>query len=648
MATVDPLGYTVGDRITSFDRTALGKVNEQIPKHTEGFEVTDLDAESVGAGVFPRTIEVQTNDEDGAKLLALWHGDISIAVGDFVRCRRVKGSPVLIVEGYGQNTPAVTASGVWPGPGEIKIGTTAYGTIAAAVTAVSANETILIGEGTFTCDDQTIPSGVMVVGTPLTTLETTTSAYVMRSTASGTLSIYNLTLNNNRASTQSTCLYAQDGSTVNVYHCKLTSNNGTSTFNTGLDTLNATVNLFDCVVQATGGTTNYGLNTSTSGATVGTVTLYGGSVEGTEQDIFNIGTNSTVRQVGQRLTTGLVSSTGLIAGQPSDTLANSGWVVNSSGATAVVGDVGYLDSAGEYQTTTTANLGNVSWCVVTVGGANGARIGVARSGKLIVNYTGTAPSKGHYLTTSTTAGKAQRSTTMRPEIFAIATAAGASNKVEALLLCNTVHVPVYSTQRVITISAHSGTIFSALINGTPSGAVITYDTLTGNGNSIVPVSTAYIGKLRLYNSTQSQYALISTSNGTSTITVTNSADISGWANNDAIQVNSPTVTDTSLGENHFEIKITSELPAHTRGIWMNLATADNSTGSPTITRIHPLEAYNDAKRIDRALNVASISMSWVVYTTLVDGVFTFVGSANGSATKTENFSSLLAAEVAAP
>jgi hypothetical protein len=93
-------------------------------------------------------------------------------------------------------------------------------------------------------------------------------------------------------------------------------------------------------------------------------------------------------------------------------------MINGSGATANVGDIGYRDTGGYYVTTTTANLAASLYVVIT-GGVYGDPINVARTGYVTVNYTGTAPSAGQWLTTSTSAGLAQRSTTKTFACFAV-------------------------------------------------------------------------------------------------------------------------------------------------------------------------------------------------------------------------------------
>lgn len=64
---------------------------------------------------------------------------------------------------------------VAPRPGKINIGNVEYDTIAAAIAAAGAGDMIWVGEGTYTCDNQTLPDGVHLkgMGKGITTLSGT-------------------------------------------------------------------------------------------------------------------------------------------------------------------------------------------------------------------------------------------------------------------------------------------------------------------------------------------------------------------------------------------------------------------------------------------------------------------------------------------
>ncbi len=295
----------------------LGKIGDGIPSHSEGYEITDLDPEGAGA-VFPRAIEVQTNDTDGAKLLALWHGDFGLSVGDFVRCRRDPSSPVLIIEGYGGGTSATAGSGVWPEPNKLKIGTTEYATLSAAVAAVSSGETILIGAGEHVSDAVTIPTGVTVKGTGKysTVLYTTTGADVVNVASGSTVTLQDLTCDN-RATTGNPfavqgSFSGTAGATITMVDCVLTNTTSGGSQRGGFAATNGTHRLIDCEITVSGGTTNYGVIGAHNSTGINTITLNGGSVSGATADLRTTTANGNIRVSATELvnnTTSVVAGT---------------------------------------------------------------------------------------------------------------------------------------------------------------------------------------------------------------------------------------------------------------------------------------------------------------------------------------------------
>lgn len=266
-------------------------------------------------------------------------------------------------------------------------------------------------------------------------------------------------------------------------------------------------------------------------------------------------------------------------------------VKNTSGATANAGDVGYIDSAGEYKTTTTANL-NAAWCVVVSGGANNADVYVTRRGRVNVNYAGSAPSAGNYLVTSTSAGLAAAQVMAIPEIFAVCLAAGSGGTVKTLLLTGRDSKTFTSVNEILRLPATTGTIFSSTINGTP-GATLVYNAPTGNEDSIATYSASELMKLVLWNTskTPDEYALIQSTNvGTNTITPT--ATITGWNNGELIQVNSPNVTGTPIvGKVFYELQAldTSTIPALAVALKIAIAIVDSGAAAIQMV-LHPFVA----------------------------------------------------------
>jgi len=117
-------------------------------------------------------------------------------------------------------------------------------------------------------------------------------------------------------------------------------------------------------------------------------------------------------------------------------------------------------------------------------------------------------------------------------------APSADSNSEALYRCNTAYA-----------SGWTGTI-----NGAPSGANVTVTTSTGNIASVTPSASTHLAKMRLFNTTRGNYALIQSVSG-SVITLTATAP-GTWANGDALTVISTTVS-SGDGRNWCEFEITS-------------------------------------------------------------------------------------------
>ena len=275
-------------------------------------------------------------------------------------------------------------------------------------------------------------------------------------------------------------------------------------------------------------------------------------------------------------------------------------VKNTSGATANAGDVGYLDDSNEYQTTTTAEDEQSKPCVAVQGGANNADIYVSRGpGRATLNYTGSAPSSGDYLEFSATAGNVQgNGTDFHPGVVALARAAGSGGTVEAELLLSTVEGSVALTNSVFQNNSarSSDSTWTGTIATLPGGADLTYTTSSGNEDCLPPNSTSLLAKMRLYNSTRSEYALIDDADtGTNTITLT--ASVPGtWATTDTITIDSQTNT-SSLGSAKFmDFEITSsEIPTLARAVICEMAVNDTSAAGKSM-RVHPWESNVAAKR----------------------------------------------------
>lgn len=275
-------------------------------------------------------------------------------------------------------------------------------------------------------------------------------------------------------------------------------------------------------------------------------------------------------------------------------------IKNTSGATANANEVGYINEDGEYKTTTTAN-NVVTWCVVVTGGANNADIYVVRSGRWTVEYTGSAPSAGDYLTTSTVAGSALAQAYVTPGIFAVCMAVGSGGTVDALLLCNRIIVPRADSHYLYGVNAASDSDFISTIATLPGGAVLTYGAVSsGAENAIAPwaaLDAAFNGKVVLHNTTRGTSGLISAVVvGTNTITLTANVP-AGWQVGDTVTTRSQTNTSNWFsGAYYFDLDFSGMTTRPPLGVAIGFQVGILDTGAASsIAAFHPFET-NDASK----------------------------------------------------
>lgn len=286
-------------------------------------------------------------------------------------------------------------------------------------------------------------------------------------------------------------------------------------------------------------------------------------------------------------------------------------VVNASGATANANDVGYIDSNGQYKTTTTASL-LATWCVVTAGGINGASITVTRQGIVTVNVAA-GITTGQYLETSTTAGRAQGRTGASPTIFALALSNESSNTCSALLLCNRTLVPYFSANDIIRIAASAfiaagsaqwtGTINDATPTTNPVGVT----TATGSLANITPANiTSELGKIILYNTTRGNSALIASIAGANITFVSIPAN---WQNGDAL-----TAQDTTIGSGMRGIDMSgqTEVPTTAVALVINITASDSLMTTTSVNvAVHPYETFANSKNVFARPEVATAFTSLI-------------------------------------
>lgn len=338
-----------------------------------------------------------------------------------------------------------------------------------------------------------------------------------------------------------------------------------------------------------------------------------------------------------------VPSTGIFTLLSSDSYAFKAY--NGSGATANANDVGYLVYDGTngfvYKTTTTANL-EAEWCVVVNGGGNGANIYVARRGQVTVKLNANC-SIGNFLLTSTTAGEASVSTTMRPEVFAVALSAnsgGAGGTCTAMLLCNTRFVPASNSNDIWTCSAQSDTAWTGTINGAPSATSVTVTTVSGALNCFKPFAAGFLSECRLWNTTRNTFRRVTAVNtGTNVITTENTTD--AWANTDALTIQSQT-TLSGGAVIYIEFDLTPSVPATfpttLRALAVNHFVFDSSATVSCVSSLHPYDTYAISK-IQSLINLPGNSFFLSAYRVvpIFNNVFCAAMDATGSATASVTF-----------
>ena len=136
--------------------------------------------------------------------------------------------------------------------------------------------------------------------------------------------------------------------------------------------------------------------------------------------------------------------------------------------------------------------------------------------------------------------------------------------------------------------------FTAKLNGDPTNvanSVCTFDNVVAPGvvGVITPVSTSQLAKMRMYNTTRSNSALILDAAG-ATFTTTTNVYALGWRDNDDITITSTTVS--GGGYSWFDLEITSG-PTDKTELFLEFLIVSATVGDSW--RLHPLEAYAASK-----------------------------------------------------
>jgi hypothetical protein len=539
-----------------------------------------------------------------------WKGrGVAVEVGDYVDVLYFKSIRLFEVLGIG-GTGAIPAGGnVWPAAGYCGISTDQYATWAAMIAALGAGEQGLVGEGIYTTDwtgGERLVDGADLRGcgidvSVLTDADNTILEAEGESVIQD-LSIINTTTDGGRA------FYADLGADVNLIHVKAAiEGSGGDSAIYAFNFMRADGTLTDCIGIATGESTNNAIYAYES-----TVCVFGGYYDG---DVYADRTSNpcAIYLYGPKITGTLtVNNSSEIVGwyyDANDNLISIGGnfgaaetfgfkVLNTSGGTRALGDVGYIDENGEFKTTTTA-YSNVAWCVVLIGGANNADIYVARRGRVTVTLNGNC-NIGDYLYTSTTAGQAQPQSYVRSELFAVAltaNAGGAGGTCSALLLTGSSLVTYTSANPIVYTPVMMGdSTWVGTIATLPGGAVLTYNVVSGDENWLDMYSATTIARLMLHNTTRGDNALISdTVVATNTITLT--AAVPGtWQVGDTITIRSQTNANVFGGAYYLDYEITTEIPGLTRSVLIDYTWQDNGANGQNGS-IHSWEAYNFSKKV---------------------------------------------------
>jgi hypothetical protein len=170
-------------------------------------------------------------------------------------------------------------------------------------------------------------------------------------------------------------------------------------------------------------------------------------------------------------------------------------------------------------------------------------------------------------------------------------------------------------------------LFVATINGAPSGTSVVYNApSSGTEGVLVPTATTQLAKMRLYNTTRGNSALISNCNtGTNTITLTATVP-ANWASGDTITVASQTVSGGGL--NWIDLEITSG-PTSKSALFVTILLTSGAASDAAYC--HPFDTFVGSKRTPRAITqVAGIQIPAFGLVPITSNVFSFTWTAASS------------------
>lgn len=144
---------------------------------------------------------------------------------------------------------------------------------------------------------------------------------------------------------------------------------------------------------------------------------------------------------------------------------------------------------------------------------------------------------------------------------------------------------ITNTNALFSATGLSSSGFTGTIATLPGGAVLTYNVVSGNEDTLNPQTSTALGKQRLYNTTRGTHALIS-SNVVGTNTTTLSANVpAGWVVGDTITTLSPTIATAGF----VDIELTTGDFVGKSTVFVSMNTIDTG-GAGAIFRLHPFES----------------------------------------------------------
>jgi hypothetical protein len=189
-------------------------------------------------------------------------------------------------------------------------------------------------------------------------------------------------------------------------------------------------------------------------------------------------------------------------------------------------------------------------------------------------------------------------------------------------------VPETNTDTLFRYDNVATSAFAGTINGAPAGAAVTYTPVSGSETVLSPFASTQLAKMRLYNTTRGNSALILSCNtGTNVITLTAAAPV-GWANGDTITIASQTVSGGA--GNWVDFEITSG-PTGKSGMFVVVANQDTTTAGQVL-RMHPFSTYGDGNVQANVNQVAARTLFSTHLIKITGNVFTVSWTASGATT----------------